>query len=71
VDFQSKEMEGKNGQDKKGGKAMKRDWSKFQAKVVVVSSEKQNRTNMGRPCCGGSCIGGNCKAVSKIANIFK
>jgi hypothetical protein len=26
---------------------------------------------MGRPCCGGSCIGGNCKAVPKIANIFK
>jgi len=39
---------------------MKRDWSKFQLKTVVASPEKQNRTNMGRPCCGGSCIGGNC-----------
>lgn len=56
---------------KKGEMAMKRDWSKFQAKAIVASSEKQNRANMGRPCCGGSCIGGNCKAVPKIANIFK
>jgi hypothetical protein len=69
VDFLPKEQLKIMG--KKGGKAMKRDWSKFQAKAVVASPEKQNRANMGRPCCGGSCIGGNCKAVPKIANIFK
>jgi len=50
---------------------MRRDWSKFQPKAVVASSEKQNHANMGRPCCGGSCIGGNCKAVLKIATAFK
>ncbi len=50
---------------------MKRDWGKFQPKAIIVSSEKQNSANMGRPCCGGSCIGGNCKAVPKIADTFK
>lgn len=50
---------------------MKRNWNNFQPKAVIVLSEKQSRVNMGRPCCGGSCIGGNCKAIPKIANIFK
>ncbi len=52
-------------------RSMKRDWGKFQPKAIIVSSEKQNSANMGRPCCGGSCIGGNCKAVPKIADTFK
>lgn len=49
---------------------MKRDWSKFQPKTVVASSKKQSHANMGRPCCGGSCIGGNCKSVPKISDVF-
>lgn len=50
---------------------MKRNWKNFQVKAVVVHSKKENRANMGRPCCGGSCIGGNCKSIPKITNIFK
>jgi len=51
-------------------RAMKRDWTKFQPKVVVACSKKTNSSNIGRSCCGGSCIGGNCKAVSKTSNVF-
>ncbi len=68
VDFQPKEWQENIG--KKGGKAMKRDWSKFQPKAIVASSKKPSYANMGRPCCGGSCIGGNCKAVPKIGGMF-
>lgn len=50
---------------------MKRDWGKFQPKAVVILPKKQSGANMGRRCCGGSCIGGNCKTVPKIVNIFK
>lgn len=69
VDFQLEERFKIMG--KKGGQVMKRDWSKFQAKAVVASPEKQNCANMKRPYYGGSCIGGNCKAVPKIANTLK
>jgi len=50
---------------------MKRDWNKFQPQVVVASQTNLKSRIMGRACCGGSCIGGNCKAVPKIAEIFK
>ncbi len=50
---------------------MKKDWSKFKPKTIIDLSAKNDHVKMGRPCCGGSCIGGNCKAIPKIANIFK
>lgn len=50
---------------------MKRNWSGFDPKVIILFSEKKGGSNMGRPCCGGSCIGGNCKAIPKITSGLK
>lgn len=50
---------------------MKRNWSKFQPKVIIASSKKYDGAKVGRACCGGSCIGGNCKAIPRIADAFK
>lgn len=41
------------------------------APKLVLSGNTQNATkNVGRPCCGGSCIGGNCKATPVASSLF-
>jgi hypothetical protein len=54
----------------KEDKIMKRNWSKFSPKVAIIVNKEQDRLNLGRPCCGGSCIGGNCKATKNVSKIF-
>ena len=39
------------------------NWADFSPKVAVTPAPKKSEINMGRKCCGGSCIGGNCKAT--------
>lgn len=50
---------------------MKRKISIFQPKVIIASKKLNGSKTKSSFGGGGSCIGGNCKAVPKIADIFE
>jgi len=46
--------------------------SAFLPKLVVLQRPTSTVARMGRPCCGGSCIGGNCKSsFAQVQRLFK
>jgi len=46
--------------------------SAFSPKLVVLQRPTSTVARMGRPCCGGSCIGGNCKSsFAQVQRLFK
>lgn len=43
-----------------------KDWRKFDPKAISVPSEKNSPVIKEKTCNGGSCIGGNCKAMPDV-----
>ena len=44
----------------------------FNPQIIVVKADRKRKMALGRPCCGGSCIGGNCKILPEnVLDVFK